>query len=71
MASEPEYDARVPPLEELRKYKGQWIAHVGPEIVASGETIEEVVTAVREKGIRASLWRIPTSDDELHECYDD
>jgi len=47
MKSEYEYVMSI--SNELSKYLGKWIAVVGEEIVASGESAKEVYEKAREK----------------------
>ncbi|MGG7104649.1 hypothetical protein [Rhodococcus sp. 24CO] len=53
-----------PPVELLRQHAGEWIAHAGARILASGPTPAVVAAALRELGERGSIWRVPSTTAE-------
>ncbi len=38
--------------EKLKRYSGKWIAVVKGKIVASGESVKEVMRKIKERGIK-------------------
>ncbi|UGQ41209.1 hypothetical protein [Rhodococcus aetherivorans] len=53
-----------PPIDLLRQHAGEWIAHAGAHILASGPTPAAVAAALRELGERGSIWRVPSTPAE-------
>ena len=51
--------------EEAEKYSGKWVAITDNGIVAVGESVSEVRTALRKKGIEAMVMKVPREDEEM------
>jgi len=51
--------------QEAEKYSGKWIAVTYKGIVASGDSVSEVRSVLREKGIEAMIMKVPRKDEEM------
>jgi len=54
--------------KDVEKYSGKWVAVTNKGIVASGDSVSEVGTILKEKGIRwdeVMLMKVPRKDEEL------
>ena len=51
---------------DLSKYRGQWIAIKGRDVVASGDTPRQVLTQVEKQGLTGwALDRVPENPDSI------
>ena len=51
--------------KEVEKYSGKWIALTNKGIVAAGDSVREVTSILREKGIKAMVMKVPRKDEEM------
>jgi len=54
--------------KEVEKYSGKWVAVTEKGIVASGDSVFEVETILKNKGIKwneVMLMKVPRKDEEL------
>ncbi len=49
-------------MASLDGYAGKWVAQVGDEVIASGDTLDEVTTVLQ--GRDATIWRVPATSEE-------
>jgi hypothetical protein len=50
--------------EPLEAFAGKWIAQQANAVIASGDSPEDVASALRELGVHAAIWRVPASAQE-------
>jgi len=55
-------------FEELEGYSGKWVAIVEDQIVATGDSVKEVMEIVKQKGIKELplVTLIPSKDEETY-----
>ena len=55
-------------FEELEHYWGKWVAIVGDRIVASGDSVKEVMEIVNQKKIKEQplVTLVPSKDEETY-----
>lgn len=54
--------------EDVERYSGKWVALSNKGVVAFGDSISEVETALKENGIaleEVMLMKVPRKDEEL------
>ena len=54
--------------KDVEKYSGKWVAVTDKGIVASGDSVSEVGTTLKEKGVtwnQVMLMKVPRKDEEL------
>jgi hypothetical protein len=47
------------PAAMLEPFLGRWVAQSGTKVLASGTSRDEVVAAVRARGVLSTVWRVP------------
>mgnify|MGYP001606150977 FL=1 len=63
---EPEWMSSHP--KEVEKYSGKWVAVTDKGIVASGDSVSEVETNLKKKGMtwdEVMLMKVPRKDEEM------
>ena len=55
-------------FDELERYAGKWVAILDEKVIASGDTVKEVMIAVQKSGVRESplVTIVPTKDEEMY-----
>jgi hypothetical protein len=48
----------------LEPYIGRWIAQDGLEVLYDADSPYDVVRWLRTKGLRATVWKVPTTPEE-------
>jgi len=51
--------------KEVEKYSGKWVAVTDKGIVVAGDSVREVTSVLREKGIKAMVMKVPRKGEEL------
>lgn len=52
-------------LKDLARYSGKWVAFIDGKVIASGETLKELMEKVRKKGLeeKVSVFLVPRKDE--------
>lgn len=50
------------PDDIVGEYGGKWVAQVGGVVIASGDSVRDVMDSTPETEERPTIWRVPTSE---------